>query len=289
MRPGRIVAVMRVISLLPGATETLFALGVGDQVVGVSHECDHPPMVASLPAVTRSELALERLDGGAVDAQVRAAAAAGRELYAVDLDAIRQLRPDLVIAQDVCEVCAVPADQVERGLAGIPILRLHEHSLEDVLEGIADLARALGTDSGPLLAQLRGRIRAVADASARRAPVRAVFLEWLDPPYPAGHWTPDLLRLSGIEDPLARPGKPSAPITWGEVRLARPELLILAPCGFDEERARMEAERMRLEIEQVGAHEVVVFDGSAFFNRPGPRLVDSLELLASAANADRRS
>jgi iron complex transport system substrate-binding protein len=276
---------MRVVSLLPGATETLFALGLGDRVVGVSHECDYPPTAQSAPAVTRSQLALDGLDGGAVDARVRQAASAGQELYAVDTDTIRALRPDLVIAQDVCDVCAVPADQVERGLAGIQVLRLHEHSLEDVLDGMGELARAVGADAGPLLAELRGRIRAVADASAGRPPVRGVFLEWLDPPYPAGHWTPDLLCLAGIEDPLARPGKPSVSTTWDAVRLARPDLLVIAPCGFSEERARAEAERMRTEIEQVEARRVVVFDGSAFFNRPGPRLVDSLELLATAAAA----
>ncbi len=271
---------MRIVSLLPGATETLFALGLGDQVVGVTHECDHPAAALGLPRVTRSNLALDGLDGGAIDAAVAGAVSAGRPLYSIDEPAIRGLRPDLVVAQDVCEVCAVPADQVEAGLAGIPVLRQHQHSLQDVLRGVEELALACGADAWPLLDGLRGRIEAVVEAAGRRPRVRGVFLEWLDPPYPAGHWTPDLLRLAGVDDPLATPGRPSAPTTWEAVRAAAPDLLLLAPCGFSAGRARREAERMAVEVGRCGARAVRVFDGSALFNRPGPRLVDSLELLA---------
>jgi iron complex transport system substrate-binding protein len=274
--------VVRIVSLLPGATETLFALGLGDHVVAVTHECDHPAAARRLPRVTRPTLALDGLDGGAIDAAVAGAAAAGRELYAVDAAAIRELRPDLVVAQDMCEVCAVPAGQVEHELAGIPVLRQHQHSLSDVLRGIDELARACGARAGPLLAALEARIESVAEAAAGRPRRRGVFLEWLDPPYPAGHWTPDLLRLAGIEDPLAVPGRPSAPVSWAAVRAAAPELLLLAPCGFTAERARAEAERMAAEVAATGAARVRVFDGSALFNRPGPRLVDSLELLSQA-------
>jgi iron complex transport system substrate-binding protein len=274
---------VRIVSLLPGATESLFALGLGDRVVGVTHECDHPPEARALPRVTRSNLGLEGLDGGAIDERVRAAAAAGRELYAVDAGAVRRLRPDLVVAQDVCDVCAVPASQVERGLSGIAILRQHPHDLDDVLRGIEELGVAGGGDAGPLLAGLRARVAAVRRLAAGRRRVRAVFLEWLDPPYPAGHWTADLLRLAGIDDPLARPGRPSVAVSWGQVRDAGPEGLLLAPCGLTEPVGRREAERMAAEIAATGAREVTVFDGSAFFNRPGPRLVDSLEMLAEAA------
>lgn len=272
----------RVVSLLPGATETLFAFGLGGRVVGVTHECDHPPVARSLHRVTRSVLEVEGMDGGAIDAQVSAYAAAGRELYEVDAGAIRGLQPDLVIAQDICDVCAVPADQVELSLTGIRVLRMHAHRIEDVLAGMEELSLACGADPAPLIDDLRGRIQAVAAEARGRPSVRGVFLEWLDPPYASGHWTPDLLRMAGIDDPLARPGRPSVPTSWQAVRQARPELLLLAPCGFNEERTWAEAERMRSEIESVGARRVVVFDGSAYFNRPGPRLVDSLELLANA-------
>lgn len=272
---------MRLISLVPGATEALFALGLGPQLVAVTHECDHPPAALALPRVTRSNLALEGRDGGAIDAAVNAALAAGQSLYTVDLDAIRRLEPDLVIAQDVCDVCAVAADDVR--LPGVPVIRQHAHSLEDVLADIGRLAEACGADGAPLLSSLRSRIQA-ATAQTR---VRGVFLEWLDPPYAAGHWTPDLLRLAGVDDPLARPGRPSAPTTWDAVREARPEVLLVAPCGFDEPRARREVERLAEPVAATGASRTVVFDGSAYFNRPGPRLVDSLELLAAAAGGAR--
>ncbi|HEY4025199.1 MAG TPA: ABC transporter substrate-binding protein [Candidatus Dormibacteraeota bacterium] len=274
---------MRVVSLVPGTTEALFALGLGAQVAGVTHECDHPPAARGLPRVTRSNLDLEGLDGGGIDASVGSALAEGRPLYSVDLEAIRVLEPDLVVAQDVCDVCAVSADDVR--LPGIRVLRQHPHSLEDVLRDMAELASACGVDGGPLLAGLRRRIAAASAAGPR---VRGVFLEWLDPPFPAGHWTADLLRLAGIEDPLATAGRPSAPVTWDAVREAAPEILLVAPCGLDEVSARREVERMGERIAGCGARRIAVFDGSAYFNRPGPRLVDSLELLVREVAREAR-
>jgi iron complex transport system substrate-binding protein len=183
------------------------------------------------------------------------------------------------VAQDVCRVCAVSADQVAPDLAGIRVIRQHPHSLEDVLRDIEDLAMACGTDPTPLLRGLRARIAAASQVARDLPPVRAVFLEWLDPPYPAGHWTPDLLTLAAIDDPLMRPGKPSIPISWADVAAAQPQLLLLAPCGFSLDRAQAEAARVQAQVDAAGAQRVVVLDGSAYFNRPGPRLVDSLELL----------
>jgi iron complex transport system substrate-binding protein len=272
---------MRIVSLLPSATETLFALGLGDQVVAVTHECDFPPEAALLPIVTRSTMALAEKHSGAIDAAVSLAAIEGRSLYFVDTDAILALEPDLIVAQDICDVCAIPADQVAPELAGIRMIRQHPHSLDDVLVDIEELALACGADPGRLMANLRRRI-AAASRKARSLPVvRGVFLEWLDPPYRAGHWTPDLLALAGIQDPLARPGIPSVAIEWSDVAAARPELLILAPCGFNLARAKAEADLVRSEVETVGALRVAILDGSAYFNRPGPRLVDSLELLVA--------
>ncbi|HEY8643790.1 MAG TPA: cobalamin-binding protein [Candidatus Dormibacteraeota bacterium] len=270
---------MRIVSLLPSATETLFALGLGDQVVAVTHECDFPPEAAARPIVTRSALRLGEQDSGGIELAVAQAATAGQSLYEIDLDAILALEPDLVVAQDVCRVCAVDAEQVAPGLPGIPMLRQHPHSLEDVMADIKELAAACGADASPLLASLRGRIEAVAAQVRGRPRVRGVFLEWIDPPYPAGHWTPDLLALAGIEDPLARPGVPSVAGSWAQVAAAHPQLLVLAPCGFDRERALAEAALVQDQLAAVGADRVVVLDGSAYFNRPGPRLVDSLELL----------
>jgi iron complex transport system substrate-binding protein len=273
---------VRIVSLLPSATETLFALGLGDQVVAVTHECDFPPEAASLPVVTRSTLALEDQDSGGIEVAVSLAAAEGRSLYFVDTEAIRALHPDLVVAQDICRVCAVTADQVADDLDGIPLIRQHPHSLNEVFADIEELAAACGADAAPLMSNLRERIDAASREARRRGPIRAVFLEWIDPPYRAGHWTPDLLELAGIKDPLARPGVPSVALSWADVAAARPELLILAPCGFTLERARAEASIVETKINATGAARVVVLDGSAYFNRPGPRLVDSLEQLIAS-------
>lgn len=245
----------------------------------MTHECDYPPEAASLPIVTRSTLRLEDKDSAGIEAAVSLAAIEGRSLYFVDTEAIRDLEPDLVVAQDICRVCAVSADQVVPDLAGIQIIRQHPHSLEDVLGDIESLAAACGTDATPLMRSLRARIATASQVARRLPPVRAVFLEWLDPPYPAGHWTPDLLALAGIEDPLGRPRKSSVPVSWADVAAAQPQILFLAPCGFTQDRAQAEAVRVRAQIEAVGAARIVVLDGSAYFNRPGPRLIDSLELL----------
>ena len=273
---------MRIVSLLPSATETLFALGLGSELVAVTHECDFPPEARELRIVTRSTLGLESKMSGEIEAAVALAALQGRPLYEVDTESIRALEPDLVVAQDVCDVCAVPADLVADGLRGIPMLRQHPHSLEDVLADVEELAARCGAPRTRLPAELRARIATAAAEARELGRVRGIFLEWLDPPYPAGHWTPDLLELAGIEDPLARPGIPSVAGSWGEVAAAQPELLVLAPCGFDKERAEREAHLVQAEIDRVGAARVVVLDGSAYFNRPGPRLVDSLELLVAS-------
>jgi len=272
---------MRIVSLLPSATETLFALGLGDQVVAVTHECDFPPEAASRPIVARSTMQLAVKPSGAIDAAVSLAALEGRSLYSVDTHAILALEPDLIVAQDVCDVCAIPADQVATDLAGIRMIRQHPHSLDDVLADIEELAYACGADPRNLMTDLRGRIAAAAQKARSLPPVRGVFLEWVDPPYRAGHWTPDLLALAGIQDPLARPGIPSVAVRWSDVAAARPELLILAPCGFDLARAKAEVELVKSDVEAVGAKRVTILDGSAYFNRPGPRLVDALELLVA--------
>ena len=272
---------MRIVSLLPSATESLFALGLGDQLVAVTHECDFPPEAAALPVVTRSTLDLAGRGSADIEEAVALAARDGRSLYEVDTEAILRLDPDLVIAQDICNVCAIPASQVAGDLRGVRMIRQHPHTLAEVLADMDELAEACGADPRPLMSSLHRRVEAASQAASRLPRVRGVFLEWLDPPYRAGHWTPDLLTLAGIDDPLARPGVPSAALEWDEVREANPELLVLAPCGFSRERAEQEADALRDQIATTGAARVVVLDGSAYFNRPGPRLVDSLELLVA--------
>lgn len=273
---------MRIVSLLPSATEALFALGLGDQLVAVTHECDFPLEATALPVVTRSTLDLGGRASADIDAAVALAAREGRSLYEVDTDAILRLDPDLVVAQDICNVCAIPANQVAADLAGVRMIRQHPHTLTEVLADIEELADACGTDPRPLMSSLHRRIEAASQKAGGLPRVRGLFLEWINPPYRAGHWTPDLVSLAGIDDPLGRPGIPSAALTWDDVRSARPQLLVLAPCGFDLARAQQEADSLRSVIESVGAARVVVLDGSGYFNRPGPRLVDSLELLAAS-------
>lgn len=272
---------MRIVSLLPSATESIYALGIGDQLVAVTHECDYPAEAASLPVVTRSTLDLAASGSAAIEEAVALAARDGRSLYEVDTEAILRLEPDLVVAQDICNMCAIPASQVADDLRGVRMIRQHPHSLADVLADIEELADVCGCDSRPRVSSLRRRLESASMRASELPRVRGVFLEWLDPPYRAGHWTPDLLALAGIDDPLAKPGVPSVALTWDRVREAQPQLLILAPCGFDQERAEKEAEALRAEIESVGALRVLVLDGSAYFNRPGPRLVDSLEVLVA--------
>ena len=178
---------MRIVSLLPSATEALFALGLGDQVVAVTHECDYPPEAASLPIVTRSTLNLSDQPSGAIDAAVSLAAMEGRSPYSVDTDAILALEPDLVVAQDICDVCAIPAGQVAQELAGIRMIRQHPHTFDDVLNDIEELAQACGADSTGLMTDLRRRVDDASRKARSLAPIRGVFLEWLDPPYRAGH------------------------------------------------------------------------------------------------------
>src|SRR5256885_4986220 len=171
---------MRIVSLLPSATESLFALGAGDQVVAVTHECDHPPEAALLPIVTRSALDLGGRSGAEIDELVALAAREGRSLYQVDTDAINRLDPDLVVAQDICDVCAIPADQVANDIGGVRMIRQHPHSFADVLADIEELADACGVDSTPLMSNLRRRIEAASQEAAAMPRVRGVFLEWLD-------------------------------------------------------------------------------------------------------------
>lgn len=270
---------MRIVSLLPGATETLFALGLGESVIGVSHECDYPEQVLELPRVSRSLLPLQfGLDGGRIDEIVSGAAARGDPVNTVDYDLIRELEPDLVVTQDTCAVCAVAGGDVESHLPEVFVLRQHPHSLENVLEDILELGDACRASlpAQLLVESMRERFAAV---KAAAQPTAGVFLEWLDPPYPAGHWTPDLLELAGVDDPLARRGLPSVALSWQQVAAARPELLVAAPCGMREVEAQAEADRMRAQIATTGATRVAVLDGNAYFNRTGPRLADSAELL----------
>jgi iron complex transport system substrate-binding protein len=283
---------VRIVSLVPSATELLFALGAGEEVVAVTHECDWPPQARELPKIT-SDLIGPGLDAREIDAAVRTLTAEGRAIYALDEQALRRLRPDLIVTQALCPVCAVSYDDV-RAIAEQmdpqpAVVSLDPHTFGEVLGDIRTLAQATGReDAGvDLVQRAADRVDAV-KLAVRGAPrPRVVALEWLDPVYVAGHWTPQLIELAGGEDAMGLAGEPSEVVTWDQVEAARPQVVVVMPCGYDAERAREEALTFADELEALAAGRVVAVDASAYFSRPGPRLVDGLELLAHVLHPDR--
>jgi iron complex transport system substrate-binding protein len=283
---------MRIISLVPHATELLFALGAGEELIGVTHECDHPPEALAIRRLTRDALPAG-LGGAEIDAAVRERTLAGESIYQLDEETLSTLEPDLIVTQALCPVCAVSYAEVERLAPSIGsrprVLALDPTSLEEVLGDIGTLAEAIGRpERGAALEdRLRARIERLGRALADIDRPRVVALEWLDPAYAAGHWVPELIALAGGEDPLGRAGEPSAMVSWASVREARPDVLVAMPCGYDATRALLEARTQAPRLADLGARRVVAVDASAFFSRPGPRLVDGLELLAAILHADR--
>lgn len=276
---------MRIVSLVPHATELLFALGLGDDVVAVTHECDHPPAARSLPTVTRDVLPAG-LSAAEIDAAVRERTAAGEAIYALDDDRLQELEPDLIVTQALCPVCAVSVDDVRAVAESIPsqprVVALDPSTLGEAMGDIRTIAQATGAREAALdlVARQRARIDAVrtAVAGARRVPVAAI--EWLDPVFVAGHWTPQLVELAGGVDVLGFAGEWSEQTTWDAVAAAGPEVVVCMPCGYDAPRALQEATAHAGRLGALGARRVVAVDAAAYFSRPGPRLVDGLELLA---------
>jgi iron complex transport system substrate-binding protein len=276
---------MRIVSLVPSATETLFALGVGDEVTAVTHECDHPPAALELPKVTR-DLIGPGLPPDEIDRAVRELTEQGRAIYELDEHALQSLAPDLIVTQALCAVCAVSIDDVravaERIDPAPEVISLDPHTLGEMLGDVRTLAQATDAkDAGVDLVQdAAARIDRVRLAVRDAPPVAVAALEWLDPVYVAGHWTPQLIDYAGGIDLFGMPGERSETRTWEEVAAARPEVVICMPCGYDAERALEEAESFGDELAELGARRVVAVDAAAYFSRPGPRLVDGLELLA---------
>jgi iron complex transport system substrate-binding protein len=283
---------MRIVSLVPHATELLFALGLGDDVVGVTHECDHPPAVEGLPQVTRDVLP-PGLSTAQIDAQVRERTERGEAIYALDEDLLAELEPDLIVTQDLCPVCAVSSADVRRVAAELPaparVIALDPTTLGETMGDIRTLAQATGVREAALdlVARQRARIDAVRRAVRGAEPVPVAALEWLDPVFVAGHWTPQLIELAGGLDVLGLPGERSAQSTWDELRAAAPEVVVCMPCGYDAARSLEEAEAHAEQLATLGARRVVAVDAAAMFSRPGPRLVDGLELLAHLLHPDR--
>jgi iron complex transport system substrate-binding protein len=276
---------MRIVSLVPSATEMLFALGLGADVVAVTHECDYPPAVRGLPKITRDVLPAG-LTAGQIDAAVKERTLAGQSIYELDADLLRDLRPDLIVTQELCSVCAVSYDDVRAVAEEIDthphVISLDPHTVGEVLGDVRTLAQATDRKDAAidLIGDASARIDRVRLAVRGARRLRVAALEWLDPPFAAGHWTPQLIDYAGGQDVLGFAGENSEERTWHEVEAAQPDIVIVMPCGYDAEIAHREAEMHRDELAAVGAGEVVAVDAAAYFSRPGPRIIDGLELLA---------
>jgi iron complex transport system substrate-binding protein len=276
---------MRIVSLVPSATEMLFALGVGDEVVGVTHECDYPEDALELPRVTRDRLP-SGLDAAEIDAAVKARTLAGDSIYELDAEALHELEPDLIVTQALCAVCAVSEDEVRTLAEELDtqpmVVSLDPHTVGEVLGDARTLAQATDTKDAAvdLISRAAGRIDRVRVATRDVRRPRVVALEWLDPPFAAGHWMPQLIEYAGGEDVLGFAGEESEERSWAEAAAVEPDVVLVMPCGFDAEIAHREAEMQVERLRTLGAGEVVAVDASAYFSRPGPRLIDGLELLA---------
>ena len=283
---------MRIASLVPSSTEMLFELGLGDQVVAVTHECDWPAEAASRARLTRSVIP-EGLGPAEIDRVVRETVASGSPLYELDRARLADLEPDLIVTQAVCEVCAVSFDDVVVVAATLPsdprVISLDPLTLEDVLNDIARLGEAAGVDGSAreLRSEAFRRLDAVSTAVAGTSSPSVLALEWLDPPFVAGHWVPEMIALAGGNDPIGRPGERSRTATWPELEVIDWDVAVVMPCGYDASRSLEEARNYERQIDSLGATRVVTVDASAYFSRPGPRLVTGVELLAHVLHPDR--
>jgi iron complex transport system substrate-binding protein len=275
---------VRIVSLLPSATEIVYALGLGDQLVGVTFECDEPAAARTENSVVVGGLPTDGLTPGQVDALVRERVAAGADLYVLDEVALARHRPDLVIGQDLCDVCALPAQQladaVRRLNSGPRVLTLDPHGLSDVLDTISSVAEAAGVDArgAEMVAGLQRRLDAVAQSVRDRPRPRVAVLEWIDPLFAAGHWVPDLVVAAGGESVLGVAGGRSVEVPWSALDAAEPDVVVVAPCGYHLDDAVAQAESVLDRI--APAVPVWAIDADGLVVRPGPRLVEGVEALA---------
>jgi len=283
---------VRICSLVPAATETLFALGLGDQVVGVTHECDWPPEAAERPAVTAALVETAELTSAEIDRAVADAAGNGKPLYAVDSEVWAQIEADVVIAQELCEVCAVSTDQLDEIVTArsleVEVVDFSPSTLDHVLACIVGLGVRFGAEGAAdeLTGGMRNRLDRVRAALAEVETHPRVFIsEWLDPPFAAGHWVPDMVAVAGGIEVAGMSGEPSHRMRWPDVAALEPDVVVLAPCGFDLDRTLSEIVTLDLSAGLLGTaarqeSRVFAVDANANFSRPGPRLVDGVELLA---------
>ena len=287
---------MRIVSLLPSATEIVFALGLGDELVGVTHECDYPPEVRGLPVVTRSVHDLSGASSHHIHGLVEESMRSHAALYELDEAALAAAKPDLILTQELCRVCAVGYEQVNevaRRLEGeVTVLSLEPVSIEGIFNAIQAVGAMTEAEDAALdvVEDLRERLRHVNEITGGRrdggfVPPRVAAIEWLDPPFACGHWVPEQVRLAGGWELLGAEGGKSVETTWAAVREVDPEIVVLMPCGFDLARTVEEWDRLPkpegwAELRAVREGRVFATDGSAYFSRPGPRIMDGIELLA---------
>lgn len=291
---------MRICSLLPSATEVVALLGLSETLVGISHECDYPPSVRNVPIMVEPTIPPHRLSSSDIDRQVRELVESGQRLYRLNDQLLRQAQPDLILSQDLCHVCAITPDQLHEALRSLPrqptLLTLNPGTVDDVIDDVVRIGHAAERSSEGLrlAAQLRDRLEAVRTRTRTRSPrPRVVCLEWLSPLYLAGHWIPEMIQIAGGQDVLAQPGSPSIMVTWDEVLEAAPDILIIMPCGFSVDRTRTELLQLMQQPDQwpvppnLAQHTFLV-DASSYFSRPGPRLIDGIELLAAILHPSDR-
>lgn len=282
----------RIASLLASATEIVCALGLGDRLVGISHECDYPPEALSKPRLSRPRFDPSGLASGRIDAEVRRTMREYGSVYLVDGEMLAALRPDLILTQAVCEVCAVPTASAEEAAASLDyeprILSLDAHDLEGILRTILDVGSAAGAhrQAERYVASLRRRIEAARQRVAGRPPARVLALEWLDPPFAPGHWVPEMVEAAGGAILFGRTGERSYELTWEELEGSDPDVLVVMPCGFGLEQSRADASQHAEKLHGVAARAIgsgraYVVDASSYFNRSGPRVVDGIEMLAA--------
>jgi iron complex transport system substrate-binding protein len=283
---------MRIASLVPSATEMLFALGLGPSVVAVTHECDYPAEARSLPHLTRTVLK-PGLSAAEIDRAVKVRVAEGQALYELDELLLASLEPDLIVTQAVCAVCAVSYEDVLEVAAQLPskprVVQQDPSTLGEVLEDIVRLGEATETpqQAHELRGELEGRLATVRAAIAGESAPRVIALEWLDPPFVGGHWVPEMVSIAGGEDVAGPPGLKSPEVSWGELSGLKPDVVIAMPCGWYVDDSRAQTLAQWEQIEGLGAHRVFAVDAASTFSRPGPRLVDGVELLGHLLHPDR--
>ncbi|HET7442808.1 MAG TPA: cobalamin-binding protein [Terriglobales bacterium] len=288
---------MRICSFLPSATEILCALGLEEQIAGVTFECDHPPQVRGKPVVVYTRLKISA-EPAEIDRQVNEAVERGESLYRIDVEKLKEIQPDLIITQDLCHVCAASSDDLAGALNVLPrstqVLSLSPHRLEDIWNDIIVVGEATGRRVQALsvvenLKQRVGKVRQAVEAIKQRPCV--LCLEWLDPPFVAGHWVPEMVAIAGGVDVMGQAGKPGFRTTWDEIFEAAPDIVVAMPCGYDLKRTSQEVTRLSFpemwnRLPAIVHGRCFAVDGSGYFSRPGPRVSTGLEILARAIHSE---